>query len=86
MLKILGTLRITTKMLKVTNLNNTTANLTISWPFNMNMQMNELIMSSPPHNFPLNLYTEMTQISYFSYENGWLALIPLWIDAEWSWC
>ena len=34
----------------------------------MNMQMSELMMSSP-HNFPFILYTEMTKISYFSYEN-----------------
>ena len=31
----------------------------------MNMQMSELMMSSP-HNFPFTLYTEMTKISYFS--------------------
>ena len=54
---------------------------TISWPVNMNMQMSELMMSSP-HNFPFILYTEMTKISYFSYENVRLALITLWIDAE----
>ena len=47
----------------------------------MNMQMSELMMSSP-HNFPFMLYTEMTKISYFSYEYVRLALIPLWIDAE----
>ena len=34
----------------------------------MTMQMSELMMSSP-HNFPIILYTEMTKISYFSYEN-----------------
>ena len=34
----------------------------------MNMQMNELMMSSP-HNFPFILYIEMAKISYFSYEN-----------------
>ena len=45
------------------------------------MQMSELMMSSP-HNFPFILYTEMTKISYFSYENVRLALILLWIDAE----
>ena len=38
----------------------------------MNMQMSEVMI----------LYTEMTKISYFSYENVRLALIPLWIDAE----
>ena len=43
--------------------------------------MSEVMMSSP-HNFPFILYTEMTKISYFSYENVRLALIPLWIDAE----
>ena len=53
----------------------------ISWPVDMNMQMSELMMSSP-HNFPFILYTEMTKISYFSYEYVRLALIPLWIDAE----
>ena len=42
------------------------------------MQMSEVMMSSP-HNFPFILYTE---ISYFSYENVRLALIPLLIDAE----
>ena len=47
----------------------------------MNMQMSELMMSSP-HNVPINLYTEMTKISYFSYENVRLDLIPLGIDAE----
>ena len=45
------------------------------------MQMSELMMSSP-HNFPFVLYTEMKEISYFSYENVRLALITLWIDAE----
>ena len=33
----------------------------ISWPVNMNMQMSEVMMSSP-HNFPFILYTEMTKI------------------------
>ena len=53
----------------------------------MNMQMSELMMSSP-HNFPFILYTEMEKKkkkkkkSYFSYENVRLALKPLWIDAE----
>ena len=47
----------------------------------MNMQMSEVMMSSP-HNFPLILYTEMKFFSYFSYENVRLALIPPWIDAE----
>ena len=37
------------------------------------MQMSEVMMSSP-HNFPFILYTEMTKISYFSYENVTLAL------------
>ena len=46
------------------------------WPVDMNMQMSELMMSSP-HNFPFILYTEMTKISYFSYDNVRLALIPL---------
>ena len=45
------------------------------------MQMSELMMSSP-QNFPFILYTEMTKISNFSYENVRLALIPLLIDAE----
>ena len=45
------------------------------------MQMKELMMSSP-HDFPFILYTEMTNILYFSYENVRLALIPVWIDAE----
>ena len=31
------------------------------------------------HNFPFILYTEMTKLSYFSYENVRLALILLWI-------
>ena len=53
----------------------------ISWPVDINMQMSEVMMSSP-HNFPFILYTEMTKISYFSYENVRLALIPLWIDAN----
>ena len=53
----------------------------ISWPVDMNMQMSELMMSSP-HNFPFILYTEMTKISYFSYVNVRLALIPLYIHAE----
>ena len=35
----------------------------ISWPVDMNMQMSELMMSSP-HNFPFILF----KISYFSYE------------------
>ena len=62
----------------------------ISWPVDMimNMQMNELIMSSP-HNFPFILYREMKKKKknyyyYFSYENVRLALIPLWIDAEYG--
>ena len=33
----------------------------ISWPVDMNMQMSEVMMSSP-HNFPFILYTEMTKI------------------------
>ena len=41
--------------------------------FDMNMQMSEVMMSSP-HNFPFILYTEMSKISYFSYENVRLAL------------
>ena len=32
----------------------------ISWPVDMNMQMSELMMSSP-HNFPFILYTKMTK-------------------------
>ena len=47
----------------------------------MNMQMSELMMSSP-HNFPFILYTEMKKKINFIYENVRLALIPLWIDAE----
>ena len=43
---------------------------------------NEWVMMSSPHNFPFILYTEMTKISYFSYEHVRLALITLWIDAE----
>ena len=43
----------------------------ISWPVGMNMQMSELMMS-PPHNFPFILCTEMTKVSYFSYENACL--------------
>ena len=53
----------------------------ISWPVDMNLQMSELMMSLP-HNFPFILYTEMIKISYFSYGNVRLALIPLRIDAE----
>ena len=45
----------------------------ISWPVDMNMQMSEVMMSSP-HNFPFILYTEMTKISYFRSENVRLAL------------
>ena len=30
---------------------------------------NERVDDSSPHNFPFILYTEMTKISYFSYEN-----------------
>ena len=44
-----------------------------SWPVLMNIQMSELMMSSP-HNFLFISYTEMTNISYFSYENIKLAL------------
>ena len=33
-------------------------------------------------NFPFILCTEMTKISYFSYENVRLASIPFWIDVE----
>ena len=40
----------------------------------MNIQMSELMMSSP-HNFLLISYTDMTKISYFRYENIKLALI-----------
>ena len=32
--------------------------------------------------FSIHFYTEMTKISYFSYKNVRLALIPLWRDAE----
>ena len=39
----------------------------------MNMQMSEVMMSSP-HNFPFILNTEMSNISYFSYENVRFAL------------
>ena len=46
----------------------------------LNMQMSELMMSSP-QNFPFILYREMTKLSYFSYKIVRLALIPLWIDA-----
>ena len=53
----------------------------ISGNIDMNMQMSDLMMSLP-HNFPFILYTEMTKISFFSYENDRLALIPLWIDSE----
>ena len=35
--------------------------------------MSEAMMSTP-HNFPFILYTEITKISYFSYENVRLAL------------
>ena len=45
-----------------------------SWPVLMNIQMSELMMSSP-HNFLLISYTNMTKISYFRYENIKLALI-----------
>ena len=44
-----------------------------SWPVLMNIQMSELMMSSP-HNFLFISYTGMTKISYFSYENIKLAL------------
>ena len=44
-----------------------------SWPVLMNIQMSELMMSSA-HNFLFISYTEMTKISYFSYENIKLAL------------
>ena len=40
----------------------------------MNMQMSELMMSSP-HNFPFIWYTEITKISYFSYENVRFAIV-----------
>ena len=39
----------------------------IPWTVDMNMQMSELMMSSP-HNFPIILFTEMMKIPYFSYE------------------
>ena len=42
----------------------------------MNMQMSELMMSSP-HNFPFILYTEITKISDFSYANVKFALKAL---------
>ena len=48
----------------------------ISWPVDMNMQMSELMMSSP-HNFPFILYRAMTRISDSSYANVRLALIPI---------
>ena len=58
----------------------------------MNMQMSEVMMSSP-HNFPFILYTEMSKISYFSNENVRLALnsslnrcrimlTPIYLDNE----
>ena len=37
----------------------------ISWPVDMNMQMSELMMSSP-HNVLFILYTEMTKHSHIS--------------------
>ena len=42
-----------------------------------NVIMYVCMMMSSPHNFSFILYTEMTKISYFSYENVRLALIPL---------
>ena len=42
----------------------------------MNMQMSELMMSSP-HNLPFILYTEMEKQIFFSYENVRLDLIHL---------
>ena len=37
--------------------------------------MRELVMSWP-HNFPLILFTQLTKIPYFIYENVKLALYP----------
>ena len=47
----------------------------------MNIQMSELMMSSP-HNFLHISFTKMTTISYFSYENVNLALYPPKINEE----
>ena len=52
----------------------------LSWTVDMNMQMSELMSS--PHNFPLILFTEVTKIPYFCYEQVKLVLYPLWINAE----
>ena len=48
----------------------------ISWTVVMNMQMSDLMMSSP-HNLPCILFTEMTKIPYFSYEKVKLAILSI---------
>ena len=51
------------------------------WHFEVSQSFKKHFLTSrydlSPHNFPFILYTEMTKISYFSYENVTLALIPL---------
>ena len=53
----------------------------ISWPVDMNMQMSELI-DVIASQFSINSVNRKWQeISYFSFENVRLALIPFWMDA-----
>ena len=42
----------------------------------MSMQMSDLMMSSH-HNFPLIFFTEITKITYVSYEKVKLAFYPI---------
>ena len=49
----------------------------------MNIQMSELMMSSP-HNFLLISYTDMTKISYFRYENIKLAYRLITTHNKWE--
>ena len=55
----------------------------ISWPVLMNIQMSESMMSFP-HNFLHISFTEMTKISYFSYDTRKLTFYPPKINEKWG--
>ena len=55
----------------------------ISWPVLMNIQMSNLMLSFP-RNFLHISFTEMTKISYFSYETGKLTFYPTKINEKWG--
>ena len=68
-------MKIRLKIRKIWNHNKKVQNFSqnISWTISMNIYKFSELMSSP-HKFPFNLFTEMTQISHFSYERVKLGL------------